>query len=996
MNLKNFLTRNWIHIAAVLLMLILSSAYFSLQFKGYGLKQHDTKQWKGMSNEVTDYRDRTGKEALWTNSMFGGMPATQISVMYEGNYVKTFLNEILTVYKGPAGIVLLYMIGFYILMMCLRINPWVGILASIAFGFSSYDIIIIQAGHTTKAVAIAFIAPVLGGFIVAYKRSLKWGIILSALFMALELSANHVQVTYYAAFILVATGIVFLIEAIRKKTIKQFSLATVGILGAYFLALLINYGNISLTQDYVEHTIRGGNDIKTNPDGTSNSGNATTGLDRDYVTQWSYGIGESFTLLSPYVKGGGTVALGESPFAESVEDMDLTSEEINGVMNYPVYWGEQPITSGPVYIGIIVCFLALLGIVFLKNPLKWALLAVTVLALALSWGKNFMGLTDFFLDHVPGYNKFRAVTIILILVEFCIPLLGALFLDMLIKERENLKLKKKQFLITSVTMLVFLVILKVAGLGDGYASSNDTRQVAGIENNIREQIKGMDPSVLQAQYKIDVNNEAQVNEFVSVQAEPYKKNFETMKSVRESVFSQSMNRSILFLVLAAGLIALLFYTALKAEFIVVGLIVLVSLDLIPVAWNYLGTEESGSGYKHWDTEVNALYPTPAGTADMQILESELAANPSLSAKIEEGVREGRNKADELGVTGAERRRIEDSYKFSALNRNTNYRVFDFGGGFSSADASYFHKSLGGYHGAKLRNIQNLFDYHLSRSNNKVYDMLNVKYFIQQDQQGNTTARPNPTALGNAWFVRKINTFSTPDEEIRALGNRFTLKNDGQGTLLINGQVKQEANVYGSENLQYVLQSDTMNVPLSNGLYEGMQALFVMDVNGKTNLIPKQTMDLDTARSFLRLVEITASDEFKPAEEAVMLQSEAQKLSATQFSGEGEIRMTSYAPNRITYESNAQGKQFAVFSEIYYPDGWKAFVDGKEVEIRKTDYLLRGLELSGGKHTIEFKFDLPKFHQANTVARISSILLFLLIIGGIVMDVRNKKKLKSQQ
>lgn len=993
MNLKHFFTKNWMHLLAVLLMFILTTAYFNMQMSGYDLKQHDIEQFNGAAHEIQDYREKTGEQPLWTNSMFGGMPASQISVVYDGNFIKRGLDGFLTAFPAPAGIVFLYMFGFYILMLCLRVNPWVGLLGAIAFGFSSYDIIIIQAGHNSKALAVAFMAPVVGGFLLAYQRSLKWGIILSALFMAVELAVNHLQITYYLAFLLLALGLVMLIETIRKKTYKHFLLATAGLLGAYLIAGAVNYGNISMTNDYAKNTIRGGNDLQLQPDGTTDQKAGDEGLDAEYITHWSYGIGESFTLVSPYVKGGGSAALGNSPFAEKVESMDLTTEEINAAMNSNVYWADQPGTSGPVYIGAIVIFLALLGMVFLKTPVKWALLAVAVLALALSWGKNFMGLTQFFIDHVPGYNKFRAVTILMILVELCIPIIGVLFLDLLIREREQLKARRTTFLITSGAMLVFLIGLLVVGLGDGYMSQPEREQLANYEAGIRQQISTMDPAQLLSQFQVDVNNQAQVDEFVALQYKNTQASFDTIKKVRASIYTSSMSRSILFVLFAAGLIALIFYSNVKAEIVVIGLIVLVSLDLIPVAWNYLGSQEEGSGYKFWAEKGNSDYPISASTADLAILDNEVAQNPALKSVIEKAGRAGAMKADDLGLSGSEKRRVEDAYRFSALNASTNYRVYDVGGNFSSATASYLHKSLGGYHGAKLRNIQNVFEHHISASNNRVFDMLNVKYFIQQGAQG-PQATPNPTALGNAWLVRKVETQNTPDEEIRALGTRFELTNDGQGTLVVNGKATKSAIIYGREKLQYVLQNDSIRVPLANSMTEGMEALFVMDANGKTNLIPKQTMQLDTAKSFLRLVAMKVTHEFKPQEQAVMLKSEAQKLSGIQFSGEGNIRMTSYAPNKITYTADVKGSQLAVFSEIYYPEGWTATIDGKEVPILKVDYLLRGLELKDGKHKIEFSFDLPKYHLSNIFAYIGSLLILLLIAGGIFLDIRKKKQAQT--
>jgi hypothetical protein len=1003
--MKTFFQKNWTHFAIVALFFIISFIYFSPQFDGYGLKQHDIEMHKGMASEVFDYRERTGEETLWTNSMFGGMPTMQISLLYKGNFIGDIVHAFVDSFPPPAGVVFLYMLGFYIFALCLRLNPWVGLLGAIAFGFSTYDIIIIQAGHNSKALAAAFMAPVIGAFIMAFQRNMKWGILLSAVFMTIQISMNHLQVTYYLAILILGIGVVMLVEAIRKKEIKKFALTTGGIVLAYLLAMVINYGNISLTNDYSKHTIRGGNDITTNPDGSSNAVNSTSGLDRDYVTQWSYGIGESFTLISPYVKGGGTVVLADSPFADDVLDSDLSPSQIDAVMQYPVYWGDQPITSGPVYVGVIVAFLAFLGLIFIKNPIKWALLAVTILTLALSWGKNYMGLTNFFLDNVPGYNKFRAVTIILIVVELTLPILGVLFLNQLVKERESLIPQKKKFLISSGIFVFFLILVKLVGLGDNYMSENDARQFEQIEaskqnfkNSIRAQVLQQNPQELMTNYNLDVTNSAQVDQFVEMQLvqqiqqqgiAQFNINEADVKAVRESIFSSSMNRSILFSVLALAILALFFYTQIPSMYLVFGLIGLVAMDLIPVAKNYLGNQESGSGFKHWDLKVNTLYPASTNSADLQIMEMETSFSPEVKEEVLKGEKLGKEKANELNLSGNEKNRVIDSYKFAALRRVTNYRVFDFAGGFSSASPSSFHKSLGGYHGAKLRNIQNLYDYHLSKSNNKVYDMMNVKYFIQDGEQGKM-ANVNMTALGNAWFVKKIDVYSTPNEEIRALGNQFEVSNIGQGVLLVNGESKPRAMVYGSESLKYVLQGDSIDVRLTNGMSEGMEALFVMDINGKTNLIPKMTMEMDTANSFLKLVELKVSNEFKHREEAIMLKSEAEKLKSKEFSGQGNIVMTSYAPNKITYLANATGNQFAVFSEVYYPEGWTATIDGKEVDIRKVNYLLRGLEIPAGKHKIEFSFMLPKYEKATTWAMLGSIMILLALVAGIVLDYRNWK------
>jgi hypothetical protein len=984
--MKSFFERNWQHFAVLGGFIVIMFAYFSPEYDGYHLKQHDIEQYIGMSQEIKTFREKTGDEPLWTNSMFGGMPTVQISTLYDGNVFQTGMIWFLKNVGVPSGILLLHLIGFYILALCLRVRPLIGFIGAVAFAFASYEIVILQAGHNSKAITVALMAPVLGAFIMAYRQNWKWGALLSALFMSFEIASNHLQVTYYFAFVLAGLGVFELVKALRKKAIKQFLITSGAVMAAYLLAVFINYGNVSLTNDYAKQTIRGGNDVTIRPDGELATEN-TEGLDKDYITNWSYGVDESFTLVSPYVKGSASIGIADSPFKELIENSDRSSKDINGILNapYPVYWGEQPMTSGPVYIGVVMIFLLVLGMYYIKDGSKWVFLGVSLLALMLSWGKNMMGLTDFFIEHVPGYNKFRTVTIILVLIELCVPVIGILLLQRLFDEREQIKETKKQFLIISGIFFVLLFGVKAVGLGDNYTSQSELQRINEIPAQVMDQVRGTDPQVLATNYGIDVNNPQQLQQFVDAQVEGATEQYDLMKSARADIFNSSMNRSLLFTILAIALIALYFYTALPTTLIFGGLGLLVLLDLIPVDQNYLSSAENDRGdYKYWVASAQTDYPLSPEKADLQIMEME-AMDPKVNKEIEKGESDGAKMADELGYTGGDKRRVIDSYCFSALNMATNYRVFDLNGGWNSTRASYFHKSLGGYHGAKLRNIQNVFDFHLSRSNNKVLDMLNVKYFIQEE-----SLRPNPTAMGNAWFVRNIKVKNTPNDEIRALGNEFKLVNSGSGIFLVNQKVVQEASVFGTEKIQYLLPGkDTMDVPLSNGISKGMEVLWVMDANGATNLIPAATMQMDSLKSFTKLISVNVIDEFNPANDAVMLKEVAAGLKKRSFSGIGNITMTAYAPNKITYSAECKGDQFAVFSEIYYPEGWKAKVDGKEVPILKTDYLLRGLELKNGKHKVEFTFDLPKFRKSNNYALFGSLLLFGLIGGMIFLEFKKR-------
>jgi len=984
--MMNILKKNWPHFAILGIFLFLTLFFFSPEFDGYTIRQHDVEAHKGMSNEIVYHREVYGEEPLWTNSMFGGMPAVQISTLYNGNIFQRIIIAFLGGFGVPAAIFLLHLIGFYILSLCLKIKPWIGLFGSLAFALATYEITLFTAGHNSKATAVAFMAPVLGAFIMAYRRNWKWGAILSALFMSFELAANHLQITYYLGFVLLALGLYFAVEAVLKKMIKQFVFASIGLLAAYGLALLINYGNITLTNDYAKYSMRGVNDVTIGPDGLEQQ-TVSSGLDKEYITNWSYGKGESFTLISPYVKGSHSATLGSTRFAEKADNVDLTSQERKTVQDLPLYWGEQPGTSGPVYLGVLSVFLALLGLIFIKDRVKWVVFGLCILALMLSWGKNFMGLTSWFIDNVPMYNKFRTVTMILVLLELCTPLLAVWTLQRLYENRAEIQQQKKKFIYFSSGFLMFILVVLFMGLGDNYSSQSDYDMQERYKSGLMDQIANTDPTMLKEQYGIDVSNPQQLSQFVEAQMEPIEKGYEGLKKVRKEIFTSSMVRTFVFALFGIGVVALFFFTGVAPIYPTLAASALLLIDLVSADRNYLNTDTLPNGqYVNWIEKEDAFYPLSSTKADEQILEIETNSNPDVAKAVAEGEKLGKAKADKLGYVGAAKRRVVDGYRFQALNYATNYRVFDLNGGWTSSRSGYFHKSLGGYHGAKLRNIQNVFDFHIAKSNNKVLDMLNVKYFIQGE-----SARPNPTALGGAWFVENIETVDNANQEILALGSEFKLKKEGDGQLLVNGENVSESSVYGGEEMIYLTpKGDSLSVWLSNGIMPGMEVYFVSDVNGVTNLVPKQTLDMDTASSFKPLVKIELERRFEPAMEAIMIADQAKDLSKKKFGGEGTIKTLSYKPNHITYESDAKENEFAVFSEIYYPDGWKAFVDGKEQKIYKVDYLLRGLELAPGKHKIEFVFDLPKLKKSNTYAGIGTGFLFLLVLLMIIFDIRKKK------
>jgi len=977
-NIKQLFKKNWIHFLAIALFIVTTLIYFQPQFSGYSLKQHDVEQFKGMSNEINHFREVNEEEPLWTNSMFGGMPTYQISTKYDGNLLRNVYKGFQLWMSSPAGMFFAYLLGFYIMLLCMKVNPKVAILGAFAFAFSSYYIIILQAGHNTKAAAIGLAPPVIGAFYMAYRHQLKWGLLLSTLFMTLELIANHVQVTYYMGIVLVFLGIGEFIRYIKEKQLMRFLKVTGGLLVAYLFALGMNYGNLALTNDYSKYTIRGGNDITIGVDGTSTENIATSGLDKDYITQWSYGIKESMTLLSPNIHGGASSALGNSQFSDLLRTPEMRSKATLVAQNN-IYWGDQPFVSGPVYLGIIVFFLAILGMIYLRGTMKWALFGATILALMLSWGKNFMGLTDFFIEHVPFYNKFRAVTIVLAVVELTVPLVAVLFLNRLFKQREEIKKNIKPFYIASGVTLGLLVLLTFTGLGDGYLSQQESEVVYGYEDQVRAQLANEDPQLLM-ENGIDINNPQQVQQIVDQQMKRVNDQFDALVDVRKSIYQSSMLRSILFLIVGILLVWLYLMKPVRKEYILGGLFVFILIDLVSVDINYLNNKKSdGRNYDYWVENAKYDFPVAATQADKKILELETKNNPELkklvdNVKVNSGNERGRVNPDELWLK-----------KLQTLGAATNYRVYEPAIGFNSSRASYFHKAINGYHGAKLRRIQNVKDFHINYNNMAVFNMLNVKYFIQGNE-----ARTNPGALGNAWLVKEVNVQASPNMEILSLGNLFLIENKSQNQLLVNNSEKKTDTITGREQI-VLLAGDSISLDLMPVIRSGMNSSFVQDVNGQTNWIPNAELAKDTLGSFTTLVSVQSIHNFDPKNEVIVGEAVANNLSSLTYSGEGSIEMTSYAPNALSYQVNVEEQQFAVFSEVYYPKGWNAYIDGELVDIERVNYLLRGIELPAGNYTLEMRFEVPKFKTANNIALAGSILLFILIGGFFFKDFLMKKE-----
>jgi len=685
--MKNLsLKRSVPYVVAIILFIVISLAYMSPLLEGLRLKQDDILRHKAMSKEISDFREKTGEEPLWTNSMFGGMPAYQISVIYKGNLLRFVDKIFLLGLPQPAGYIFLYMLGFFILLLVLKVDPWLSIVGAIAYGFSSYFFIILEAGHNSKAHAIGYMAPVIAGIILTYRGKLVTGGILTLLFLGLEINAGHPQITYYLFMLILLLGISELVSAFRDETLKLFFKSTVVICLAGLIAVLTHITNLWATWEYGKETIRGKTEL------TTDQANRTSGLDKDYAVQWSYGKPETFSLLIPDVVGGATGLIGDGEYILRNVDPQYR-ETVAGNANH--YWGDQPFTSGPVYAGSIVILLFIYGLFIIKGRMKWWLLAGTILSIMLSWGKNFMFLSDLFLDYFPGYNKFRAVSMILVIAELTIPLLALLAIDYAVKEPGVLKQKVKIFqyklnpFILSA-MLVGLITLLFALLPTAFFNFLSEAEIQSIAQ----------------QKKSNPEYASQIADF-----------YNNVEIARHAILTSDAWRSFIFILIASAGIWLFQMNRFKKPYVIALLGVLILVDMWSVNKRYLNKD-------NFIPKSKAEKPYQKTRADELILKD---SDPD----------------------------------FRVLNLTSDP--------FADATTSYFHKSVGGYHGAKLRRYQELYDHHLKgKFNLNVLNMLNTKYIIQPDDKKQPTVIPNTQACGNAWFAEEMKYVKNANEELDAL------------------------------------------------------------------------------------------------------------------------------------------------------------------------------------------------------------------------------------
>jgi hypothetical protein len=819
-------------LTALVVFVVLSVAYFSPVLDGKQLPQMDEIHAKGMAKELVDYEQQTGQKSMWTNSMFGGMPAYQIKGDSSANIFAKFNQATrLGLPFYTIAIVFLYMMGFYLLLLSLKVDKWLSIVGAVAFAFGSYNLIIIVAGHITKAYAIALMPVVLAGILYAYNRNKIVGAIFTAVALGMEIAYNHVQITYYLALLIGVMVVTKAVYAYLNKQLPEFA-KTSALLGiAVVLAILPNIGNLITTAEYGQYSIRGKSELN------SETGKESGGLDKDYALAWSYGQKETWTLMIPNVVGGASESFAAAP--DALEHVDEQLKEV--VSQQSQYWGGRPFTSGPVYIGAIICYLFFIGAFLYKGPERWWLIAGTVLSLFLAWGKNFGWFTDFMFYYFPLYNKFRTVEMALVIASVTMPILAFLGLKEIYDRPEIVKLNIKWF------ALAF-------GLTGGLSLLFYLMPTAFFDFISADELQ----SILQQKSKAIAQNPqygAMYDGFIA-----------QLKGAREGLLKADAIRSFFFVTLASGSLWFFSTNKLSTSFLTGGLAILIIIDLWSVDKRYLNNDMFQS----------------------------------------------QSRANQFEETISDKAILKDSDPY--------YRVFTlYRNPFNDAYTSYFHKSIGGYHGAKLRRYQDVIDRYLMRdwqmlggqlqkgyndgamsllAQTSVTNMLNAKYVVYIP---NVEPIKNPYAFGNAWFVSQVKVAGDANEELDLLG-----------------------------------QVDLRNTAV-------IAKPFASNVNGYA---------LDTVM--------------------------------------GSLQLTSYAPDVLKYKSVTNQNQLAVFSEIYYPKGWNAYVDGQPTDIMQVNYILRGIMLPKGAHDIEFRFEPKSFQLGKTIAYIGSLLVLMAVAFALYLRWKKHK------
>lgn len=836
MNIQSISKKSLPDILAIVFFVLISVAYFFVPMtRGEVLSGGDNTAGKGQGRDVQEYYEKTGETSRWTNSVFSGMPTYQIAPSYKSTSVLGQVEQAYHLWLPQyVWYLFAYLLGFYILLRAFDFKQSLAALGSVIWAFSSYFLIIIAAGHIWKVMALAYLPPMIAGVVLAYRGKYLWGLVVTAIFSAFEISANHAQMTYYYLFIILFMVIAFLVKDIREKKMPKFIKASIACIIAVMIGVAINASNLYHTWEYQKESMRGKSELvsKTDPKNQTNSG-----LERDYITQWSYGIGETWTLLIPNAKGGASEPMINNSIVQKKGDPQY--EQVYQSLGQ--YWGEQPGTSGPVYVGAFVLFLFILGLFIVKGPMKWALLAATVLSILLSWGKNFMGLTNLFIDYMPMYAKFRTVASILVIAEFTIPLLAIMALKKIVDEPEYITKHMKYLWISlALTAGMALVFWIMPGVFFDFISSAENQALSQIPAD---------------------------------QLAPLKSN---IISLREDIFRADCIRTIIIILIGVVLLLLFKAKKLQSKYFVGCVIALCLIDMWVVDKRYLNDSM-------FQPKYDVDQPIAKTKADEQILK-------------------------------------DKGLDYRVLNMTTNT--------FNENSTSYYHKSIGGYHAAKLRRYNELIEHYIApemQNMNKtlapenmsqgpdnmfqvtdkgntmpVLDMLNAKYLIVGPQGQQPIAVKNNSAMGNAWFVNKVDYVDNANEEIDKIG-----------------KIDLHHEAVADKKFEQALGNSTMN-----------------DTTAKATLI-------------------------------------------------------AYEPNHLTYNVNSKNGGVVVFSEVYYPE-WTATVDGKPADVGRVNYVLRAVNVKPGSHKVVLDFHPKSVTITETISYIASTILILAIIGISVFEWRKKK------
>lgn len=818
--LKKIISKILPYALPVLLFFGVSAAYFAPQFAGKVLPQHDVEQYEGMWSDIRSHREATGEDAQWTGGMFGGMPAYLINVKYPAQAVKNSIGAVVKILDTPASFIFFAMTAFWVMMLIFGVSPWVGLVAALAYGLSTYFFLIIGAGHITKMWALVWAPLMMGGAYMTMRGKMLAGGVVTALFTSLELGANHPQITYYFLLAMLLFWVSELVVAINEKSHASFWKRTAVLAVAGIVALGSNFAPLWYTSQHTEDTMRGGSEL------VSEKSEGSKGLDLEYATAWSYGIAESWNMLIPDFAGGdsGSTFSTDGPVGDSLSDLGLRQ----AAKQLPSYWGGQPYTAGPTYLGAVAIFLALLGALLSRNRDRWWILCSMLLMLVLSWGHNAMWFTELCFKYLPMYNKFRTVSTTLVVLEWAVPLFAGIALWKLWQADDSTRrnILRPMAWAAGITGGICLLFAVAGGtLFDFGRTESEDLMIEQFYQILKG--SGADDYIARGYHE---------QWGVEVAA--------AMVGERISIMSHDAWRSLLFIALATGAVALYSLRKLGRGVLIAVMAVLVLADMVPVNMRFLSHER-------FVTERHAK--VQPSQADLQIMQ----------------------------------------------DKDLGYRVMNLTvSPFNDATTSRFHRSVGGYHGAKLARYQDLIDNYLAKGDEGVLDMMNTRYVI--NPEGKVLHRES--ANGAAWFVEGMRYVNSPREEIDALGTT------------------------------------------------DLKRVAVVDFAQKPDIGAYAPIDF-----------------------------------------EGEIRLTEYAPNRLKYHYTASEEAVAVFSEIFYNKGWRAYVDGVEAPYFRADYVLRAMRLPEGEHDVEWRFRAPQWNVVEGVTAAFSAVILLGVVILIVMAIMRKTR-----